>query len=260
MRAIILAAGQGTRLAPYTDDRPKCLVELAGMPLLGRQLAVLAAEGIADIVLVGGYRADQLAAWPHTLVVNQDFASTNMVHSLFCARDALDGSDDVLIAYSDIVYEARVLRALMAATDDVAVAVNTEWQALWQARMDDPLSDAESLVMTPNGRLLEIGQKASDYARIEGQYMGLIKVAAAQAPNLAQVYGAMANLPRYAGAAHGNMYLTDFLQRLCDLNWPVHGVKIAGGWLEVDSVEDLAIYQNLAERGELDRFCRLTPS
>jgi NDP-sugar pyrophosphorylase family protein len=54
------------------------------------------------------------------------------------------------------------------------------------------------------------------------------------------------------------MYLTDFLQRLCDLNWPVHGVKIAGGWLEVDSVEDLALFQALAERGELDRFCRLS--
>lgn len=257
MRAIILAAGQGTRLAPHTDDRPKCLVELAGKSLLSRQLAVLAEEGIDEILLVGGYRADQLAAWPHTLVVNHDFASTNMVHSLFCAQCALDGSDDVLIAYSDIVYEARVLRALLAAPGDIAVAVNTDWRALWQSRMDDPLSDAESLVMAPDGRLQEIGRKATDYAQIEGQYMGLIKVVAAQAPKLARVFDDMAHLPRYAGAAHGNMYLTDFLQHLCDLDWPVHGVKIGGGWLEVDSVEDLMVYQDLAERGELDRFCRL---
>ncbi len=258
MRAIILAAGQGTRLAPHTNDRPKCLVELAGKSLLSRQLAVLAEQDINDIVLVGGYRADQLAAWPHTLIVNQDFASTNMVHSLFCAQSALDGSDDVLIAYSDIVYEARVLRALLAATGDVVVAVNADWQALWQARMEDPLSDAESLVMTPDGQLLEIGRKATGYDQIEGQYMGLIKVAAAQAPRLAQVYDDMAGSPHYAGAAHDNMYMTDFLQRLCDLNWPVHGVKIGGGWLEVDSVEDLTVYQDLTERGELDRFCRLS--
>ena len=258
MRAIILAAGRGARLAPHTDERPKCLVELAGKTLLSRQLAVLAALGIEDIVLVGGYRADQLAAWPHSLVINQDFATTNMVHSLFRAQDALDGGDDVLIAYSDIVYEARVLRALLAAPGDITVAVNTDWRALWQARMDDPLSDAESLMLAPDGRLLEIGRKVTDYARIQGQYMGLIKVAAGQAPRLAQVYDEMAELPRYAGAAHGNMYLTDFLQRLCDLNWPVHGVKIAGGWLEVDSVEDLALFQALAERGELDRFCRLS--
>jgi choline kinase len=232
-------------------------VELAGRTLLNRQLAVLAKAGIDDILLVGGYRADQLAAWPHPLVVNHDFASTNMVYSLFCARDALDGSDDILIAYSDIVYEARVVRALAAASGDIAVAVNTDWQALWQARMDDPLSDAESLAMAPDGRLLEIGRKATDYAQIEGQYMGLIKVAAGQTSRLARVYDEMAELPRYAGATHGNMYLTDFLQRLCDLNWPVFGVKVDGGWLEVDSVEDLTVYQGLAERGELDRFCRL---
>ncbi len=257
MRAIILAAGQGTRLAPHTDDRPKCLVELAGQTMLSRQLAVLNGLGIEDIVLVGGYRSDQLAGFGCKIALNQEFTTTNMVHSLFCAREALDGADDVLIAYSDIVYEARVLEALLAAPGAVSVAVNTEWRALWQARMDDPLADAESLILGPGGRLLEIGQKVSDYAQIQGQYMGLIKVAAAEAPKLAQVHDDMARLPRYAGAAHGNMYLTDFLQQLCDLDWPIFGVKIAGGWLEVDSVEDLAIYHDLAERGELDRFCRL---
>jgi len=87
MRAIILAAGQGTRLAPHTNDRPKCLVELAGQSMLSRQLAVLGELGIDDIVLVGGYRSDQLAGFGHKVVRNQDFATTNMVHSLFCARE-----------------------------------------------------------------------------------------------------------------------------------------------------------------------------
>ncbi|MBT5195200.1 MAG: phosphocholine cytidylyltransferase family protein [Rhodospirillaceae bacterium] len=258
MRAVILAAGQGTRLAPYTDDRPKCLVELAGETMLARQLAVLAAAGIEDIVLVGGYRADQLTNLSTNLVVNRDFASTNMVHSLFCAEAALDGGDDILIAYSDIVYEQRVLAALLADTNGVCVAVNTDWQALWRVRMDDPLDDAESLRMAPDGRLLEIGQKVSDYARIEGQYMGLIKVQADRAPMLRGVYDDMSAMPRYAGAAHGNMYMTDFLQRLCDLDWPIHGVAIAGGWLEVDSVEDLAVYHDLADRGELGSLCKLS--
>ena len=257
MRAIILAAGQGTRLAPYTNDRPKCLVELAGQPILSRQLAVLSRFGVDDIVLVGGYRSDQLAGFGHKVTLNHDFATTNMVHSLFCAREALDGTDDVLIAYSDIVYEPRVLEALLAAPGGVSVAVNTEWQALWQVRMDDPLADAESLILGPDGRLLEIGQKVSHYSKIQGQYMGLINVAAAEAPKLAQVHDDMAGLPRYTGTAHGNMYLTDFLQRLSNLDWPIFGVKIAGGWLEVDSVEDLAIYHGLAERGELDAYCKL---
>lgn len=258
MRAIILAAGQGSRLAPHTNDRPKCLVELAGRTMLSRQMAVLQAGGIEDIVLVGGYRADQLSGLSARVLVNEAFDRTNMVHSLFCAEAALDGNDDILIAYSDIVYEARVLEALLAGPAGVGVAVNTDWRALWQARMDDPLADAESLIMAPDGRLLEIGRKTDDYARIEGQYMGLIKVTADRAPLLRGVFDEMAYMARFAGPAHGNMYMTDFLQRLCDTDWPVYGVTIHGGWLEVDSVEDLAIYHGLSNRGELDRYCKLT--
>ena len=71
------------------------------------------------------------------------------------------------------------------------------------------------------------------------------------------VYDDMATMPRYGGAAHGGMYLTDFLQQLCDLGWPIHGVRVDGGWLEVDSVEDLDIYHNLIDSGQLDRFCKL---
>ncbi len=257
MRAIILAAGQGTRLAPHTDDRPKCLVELAGRTMLDRQMTVLSECGIKDTVVVGGYRADQLKGLADNVVVNEDFATTNMVHSLFCAEAALDGVDDVLIAYSDIVYEPRVLTALLAGPDGVAVAVNTEWRTLWQARMEDPLSDAESLRLGSDGRLLEIGQKAVDYAQIQGQYMGLIKVSAARAPLLRGIYDDMSALPKYTGNAHGNMYMTDFLQQLCDVDWPIYGVTVAGGWLEVDSVDDLAIYHDLAAKGELDRFCQL---
>jgi len=60
MRALILAAGEGVRLRPYTLDRPKCLVEVNGVTLLDRHLAVLRREGILDITLIGGYRRDKL--------------------------------------------------------------------------------------------------------------------------------------------------------------------------------------------------------
>ncbi|MCS5607976.1 MAG: NTP transferase domain-containing protein, partial [Alphaproteobacteria bacterium] len=111
MRAIILAAGQGTRLAPHTNDRPKCLVELAGKTMLSRQLAVLNNAEIGDVILVGGYCADQLKPYASNIILNTDYGSTNMVHSLFCAQSAMDGCDDILISYSDIVYEDHVLQA-----------------------------------------------------------------------------------------------------------------------------------------------------
>ena len=106
MRAVILAAGEGTRLRPHTNDRPKCLVELAGRPLLAWQLDALHAAGVTDVTIVTGYRADQITVGTRR-VHNDRYDDTNMVASLMCARAAFDGTDDVL----------RVIRHRLAGAD-----------------------------------------------------------------------------------------------------------------------------------------------
>ena len=88
MRAIILAAGEGTRLRPHTLDRPKCLVPLAGRPLLAWQADALRRAGVDDITVVTGYRADQVATLGFATVHNDRFRETNMVASAMCARGA----------------------------------------------------------------------------------------------------------------------------------------------------------------------------
>lgn len=82
MKAIILAAGQGTRLRPLTDHKPKCLVELAGKPMLEHQLTTLRGAGINEIHIVAGYCAEQLDRSDITRHLNLDYASTNMVTTL----------------------------------------------------------------------------------------------------------------------------------------------------------------------------------
>ena len=91
MKAIILAAGQGTRLRPLTKNKPKCLVKLAGKSLLDHQLEVLRAAGIYDIHVVAGYRADQLDRPEFTRHINKRFAETNMVNTLFAAESVMTG-------------------------------------------------------------------------------------------------------------------------------------------------------------------------
>ena len=91
MRAVILAAGEGTRLRRSPLDRPKCLVELAGRPLLAWQIDALRARGVDDVTVVTGYRADQITRRDRRRVHNPRYDDTNMVASLMCARDAFDG-------------------------------------------------------------------------------------------------------------------------------------------------------------------------
>src|SRR6218665_2690085 len=121
IKAVILAAGQGTRLRPLTDQMPKALVPLDGIPLLERQRSVLRRAGVEDVSVVAGYRAHDLRLPGLRLIENPAYASSNMVASLYCARSLFDGADDVLVCYGDIAYEPRVLAALLAVDAPLAV-------------------------------------------------------------------------------------------------------------------------------------------
>lgn len=257
IRAILLAAGQGTRLAPLTNDCPKCLVPLAGRTLLDRARDSLALAGVTDLWVVAGYRADLISAAGYRTVINERFAQTNMVASLFSARHLMDGRCDVIIVYGDIVFEHRVVAALTQSAGLVSVAVNEDWQALWSDRMAHPLSDAETLKMSDAGLITEIGRKPRALSDIEGQYMGLIQLRADGAGKFCRAYDEMDRRVRYDGAGFDQLYMTSFLQYLIDAGWPVAAVAVRGGWLEVDTLEDLRLYEDLAAQGSLDRYCVL---
>ncbi len=238
--AVILAAGEGTRLRPLTDDKPKCLVELAGKPLLEHQLATLRAGGVDDIHIVGGYRAEQLQRPGITLHINERFAETNMVATLFAAEAVMTGESDLIIGYGDIVYEPRVLAALQGVDAPIALAVDREWRRYWAARMDDPLSDAETLKLTDGDRVVELGKKPQSYDDIQGQYTGLIRIRADHVARLAEVWRAMDRDAIYDGKDYDNMYMTSFIQHLIDSGWEARAALIDNGWAEVDCEDDLA--------------------
>ena len=110
MKVVILAAGQGTRLRPLTDDRPKCMVAVNGRSILDRQLDTMHACGIkdSDITIVAGYRGDVLqkkfADTDVEIIINEEFETTNMVCSLMCARRLMETQEDILISYGAVSY------------------------------------------------------------------------------------------------------------------------------------------------------------
>ena len=241
MKAIILAAGQGTRLRPLTDDKPKCLVELTGKPLLEHQLATLRSGGVEEIHIVGGYRSDQLQRPGITLHINKSFAETNMVATLFAAEAVMTGDSDLIISYGDIVYEPKVLSSLMSVDAPSILAVDREWRRYWAARMDDPLNDAESMKLTDGNRVIELGKKPKSYDDIEGQYIGLIRIRADFVKRFVTAWQCMDRSAVYDGKDFDNMYMTSFLQYLIDGGWEVRAALIENGWAEVDCEADLAV-------------------
>jgi len=237
VKAIILAAGEGTRLRPYTLECPKCLVEVEGQSLLDRQLAVLKAGSIDNITLIGGYLVEMLRRPEVKVRVNPRYAETNMVWTLFSAEDDLDG--DLIIAYGDIVYSREILQELLRSKADIAVAIDLEWESYWRARNENPLDDAETLKLGTDGGIIEIGQKPTSIAEIEGQYMGLIKLSARGSQQLKKVFSEAKLLGVMRGKPLEQAYMTDLLQMMIDLHYRVEAVPVRGQWVEVDTVGDL---------------------
>lgn len=237
IKAIILAAGEGTRLRPYTLDRPKCLVEVDGLSLLDRQLAVLASENVHPVIMIGGYRSEMLKQPGIELRLNPRYHETNMVWTLFSAEQDL--VDDVLICYGDIVYSREILKAILASEADISTTIDLEWESYWRARNENPLDDAETLKLYPDGRIYEIGKKPQSLADIEGQYMGLIKLSAKGVQNFKQVFHDAKAAGDLVGKPVEKAYMTDLLQLMIISGYAVHSVPVRGDWVEVDTVSDL---------------------
>ena len=236
-KLVILAAGEGTRLRPLTDNIPKCMVPLEGKPLVERQIATAREVGLTDIHVIGGYRHDVINFENITKHVNEAYASTNMVSSLFCAETVL--TDDVIVGYGDIVYQPDVLEAVIASTAPVSVVVDLAWREYWSARMSDPLSDAETLKLGADGNILELGKKAASYDEIEGQYIGLIKFSKESWEKITPFYRGLDQSKLYEGRDIDGMYMTTFLQLIADEVMPIKAVMIENGWMEVDELSDL---------------------
>ena len=238
MRAIILAAGRGSRMRTLTHRRPKCLVEFAGKPLLHWQLEALRTAGLEEIGVVSGYLGETLQDPTYTSFENPRWRETNMVVTLTCA-DAWLRAFPCIVSYSDIVYHPEVIKALQASLDDIAITYDRLWKQLWTDRFDDPLSDAERFRYAPDGSLLEIGRRASSLSEIQGQYMGLLKFTPA---GWTRVRAFLEPLP--AGEIDA-LDMTGLLRRLLAQGVRIATVPVDGRWCEIDTDKDLETYELL---------------
>jgi len=259
MKAIILAAGRGTRLKHYTENLPKGMLEFGGKTIIEHQIDTYKSCGIDDIVIVKGFMPEKIDFPGVRYYVNEDYDKTNMVESLFCAEEEFD--DEIIVSYADIVFEPRVLSMLIDYEADITVTVDTDWKEYWEARHGSLGKDLESLVIE-DSRIVELGKPDPNLEDIDGRYVGLLRFSGDGVDVLKKVYREARS--RYwdkvwgvSGNVFQKAYMTDLLQAIIDSGKGVDALKIRRGWLEFDSVEDYEMATGCLSDGALDRFCRI---
>ncbi|WP_416860433.1 sugar phosphate nucleotidyltransferase [Helicobacter ganmani] len=250
MKAMILAAGFGSRLMPLTQENPKCMVEYRGKKLIDYEIGALKDAGIKEIAVVGGYLFAVLKNYVESqfniknIYQNLEFNKTNMVQTLFCAREFIEScithKQDLIISYADIVYSAEIVRSLMQSDEPLSIVVDKNWRTLWEKRFENPLLDAETLKIR-EGKVIELGKKPKSYEEIEGQYIGLFKFSYHFLPQVLGFYDSLDRNAMYDGKDFDNMYMTSFLQGLINAYGGAQVVEINGGWCEIDFKSDLEV-------------------
>jgi choline kinase len=243
--AVVLVAGTGTRLRPLTDERPKCLVEVGGRPLLSRLFERLAAAGITRACLATGWRADVLSAWlaeappplAVSLVPNPRYDTTQNAFSLHSVRDAV-GDAGFVLCDGDVLLRPGVLERLL---DDPADA------ALLVERRTDMGAEEMKARVDAQGRVTALA-KTLDPTTCYGESIGVQKIGPATAPGLWTI---LADMMEHGGE---HQYYEAAFQRAIDQGVPFAAVAVEEReWTEIDDLADLERAELRARSGEWDR-------
>jgi len=242
-KAVILAATRGSKLEDLTMDRPKCMVDVRGKPLLHRLVGSFNDAGVRELTVVTGYKADTVNFPGINTAENTDFETTGEVASLACSMDALQG--ECVVSYGDIMFRSHVLNQLLDCEADIAVVVDANWKQE-RAETTKRTVDLAACSHAYTGDYFD--DEVSELTRLDsamneadanGEWIGLAKFSA----NGSELLRAeLDNMKSDGSLAKASM--TDLFNRLIDSGAKPQVVYINGNWLDVNDAFDLARARN----------------
>lgn len=260
MKAIILAAGQGTRLKKYTENLPKGMLSFLGKSIIERQIELYKQMDINRIIVVTGFASDKINYDGVKYYHNENYLETNMVESLLCAKEEFD--EEIIVSYSDIIFEKRLLERMMAVKSDFCCAVDVKWKDYWKKRYGRVDYDTESLSIDEDDNIIELGRDNPTLDDIDARYIGLLKFSKEGLEVVENImeraykeyngkpWQQSGNIPRKA-------YMTDLLNAIIESGKDVKAIKFSKGWIEFDTNEDYEKAIEWSKQGKLDEIIKL---
>lgn len=239
-KTIIIAAGLGSRLKGYTDNLPKCLLKFGNKTLLQHQIDSYAEAGITNLSLVRGYKKEHIKINKIKYYDNDDYENNNILNSLFYAEKEISGN--VIISYSDILFESSIVQRLLESNQDISIVVDIDWRGYYVNRKEHPIDEAETVIFDANNDVVKIGKIMADKDDVHGEFIGMMKLSPRGAEIFKEHFKRSKKLywdkPFQRAKTFQKAYITDLLQDMADLGVPIHCVIIERGWKEIDTVED----------------------
>jgi len=235
-RAIVLAASRGEGLDDLTENRPKVMLPVNGKPLLKRLVERCRKQQIDSVVVVAGYKAEQIDVGGIDIVHNPRHASTGELASLQCARHLF--RDDLVVMYGDLIFRSYVLRGLMESDRELTVVVDSQYANGTSSGKPDyafcSVGDDRSL-WGQDVLLERICDRREDQGKVaHGRWIGMVRTRARGREWLESALDTLAEAPNFDSLGMG-----DLLNCIVARGHPVRVIYIHGHWLDVNSIRDL---------------------
>ena len=253
MKAIIVAAGTGSRLGELAKDAPKSLLDVNGQSILERQISVFKKLGISDITVIIGPHTEKFTFKNISFIQDKNYLEHDILGSLMLARSIM--RDDVIVSYGDVIFDEHVLQPLINFKGLIGLCIDLNWEKNYDGRKLELKKEATTVQIKNNmcikivdGRELAKSKikddsNLSEHKKQElGEFVGLMKLSK---------HGSMIFIKRYeelinshTGSFHeapsiSQAYFTDMLQELIDNDTEILPIPVQGKWCEIDTIEDL---------------------
>jgi choline kinase len=220
--AVILAAGQGRRLWPFTQNVPKSLLDVGGESILECQVRALRSSKIDRITIVVGHRGDRIRTLlgdTVSYVENPDYLDTSSMYSLWLARDSLRAQRGFLVLNSDVLFHIGILHAVLDSPFKDALAVD----------FDAALNEEAMKVVVRDRRVMALGKELTGG---HGENVGMVKVSAETNPIL------FSTIESLLESEKRQAMVPDAVAAIAQ-SCPIYAVPVDGlPWIEIDFPED----------------------
>ena len=241
MKAIILAAGRGTRIPQVTKNKPKCLVKIDKKTILERQISFLHKLRINDIIIIRGFKKNKILIKKIKYIENKNYKKNEQLDSLFSAKSEF--TDDLLILFSDIIYDFSIIKKIFLEKKKlISLAVDKNWKKRYKFRFDHPVEQADKVKINKKGEVLKIGKKLK-IKETSGEFLGIFKVSKHGCKILLQ------NYKKYKKDQDtADKQIHDFFKFLINKGIQISSVPVRGKYMEIDTFNDYKLAKKLFKK------------
>ena len=232
MKAIIIAAGKGSRIPKVSKKKPKCFVKIDNVAIIDRQINLLMKNKIKKIFVITGYKASY---FKYTCIKNKNYLKNEQMASLMYAKKEFD--DDIIVLFSDIIYDDVYLENLikLKKKDKITLVCQKNWREKYKSGIDHPLDQADKVKIIKN-RIVMIGKQISE-KKANAEFIGMFLIPKKYCKKLINFYK-NCKLPN-------KIQIHNFFSQFIDNKGIVKALNIRGNFMEIDTFNDYKIAQKI---------------